>query len=140
MPGTLSPLAYLTGSRTSSTTKYITLLKCRNIDFLAFILRGEKKRRQDETRDGVLGGDGRGRVHTGRARGAGRPESQPPPLRASHVRLCALPTWYRIPALKRRSVRSIVVPAAAFLGYLRTDGIVLPRVPDGNARQQRPQV
>ena len=36
------------------------------------------------------------------------------------------------PRAERRSVRSIIVPVPeAFLGYLRTDGIVLPRVPDG---------
>ena len=58
-----------------------------------------------------------------------------PALRASHVRLCALPTWYRaVPALRKRSVRTVVVPAPeAFLKYLRTDGIVLPKVPEGMA-------
>ena len=56
-----------------------------------------------------------------------------PPLRASHVRLCALPTWYRtLPMLRKRSVRTVVVPApAAFLRYLREDGIMLPEAPDG---------
>lgn len=55
-----------------------------------------------------------------------------PKVQATHVRMCALPSWYCIPALSRRTVRSVVIPVPdKFLEYMHCDGIVLPRVPAG---------
>ena len=87
----------------------------------------------NEEEEGKQASEEGGTAHAHAHAPARAPAASPVLPSAAEIRACAVSSWYtEYPALREETVKSIIIPLPDdFLRYLSSDGVVMPKVPEG---------